>query len=148
MKKAWMWCLAGLLVLGNAGWLQAQSKGTEKAIADLEQEWLKGQKTNNADLIAPLIADNFWDTSSAGKLSSKTEMLAQSKGTKFESVDYEDLKVTVSGNAAIATGVFKAKGKDPSGESFDHVERFTDTWVKMGGGKWKCVASHQSSIKK
>jgi ketosteroid isomerase-like protein len=63
-------------------------------------------------------------------------------------VDYEDLKVTVSGNAAIATGVFKAKGKDPSGESFDHIERFTDTWVKMGGGKWKCVASHQSSIKK
>jgi hypothetical protein len=147
MKKAWMWCLAGLLVLGNAGWLQAQSKGTEKAIEDLEQQWLKGQKTNNPDLITPILADKFWDTSSTGKLSSKTEMMAQAKGTKYESVDYEDVKVTVSGNTAIATGIFKGKGTDSSG-SFDRVERFTDTWVKMGGGKWQCVASHQSDVKK
>jgi len=45
-------------------------------------------------------------------------MLAQAKGTKYESVDYEDVKVTVTGNTAIATGIFKGEGTDSSG-SFD-----------------------------
>jgi ketosteroid isomerase-like protein len=148
MKRTLLWCVAGLLALGNAGWLQAQSKGTEKTIVDLEQQWLKSQKTNNPDLVAPLIADNFWNTSNAGELSGRTEMLKQAKATKYESVDYEDLKVTVTGNTAIATGIFKGKGTNPSGKAFENYERFTDTWVKMGGGKWKCVASHQSEVKK
>jgi len=134
-------------MLGNAGGVQAQSKGTEKNDSGPGQQWLKGQKTNNPDLIAPIIADKFWDTSNTGKLSSRTEMLAQAKGTKYESVDYEDVKVTVTGNTAIATGIFK--GKAPTrADHFDRAERFTDTWVKMGGGKWQCVASHQSEIKK
>jgi ketosteroid isomerase-like protein len=57
------------------------------------------------------------------------------------------VKVTVTGNTAIATGIFKGKGTDPSGKAFDNYERFTDTWVKISG-KWKCVASYQSEIKK
>ena len=27
-------------------------------------------------------------------------------------------------------------------------ERWTDTWVKMPGGKWQCVGSHSSTAKK
>ncbi|MGZ4833362.1 MAG: hypothetical protein ACXVZQ_10575 [Terriglobales bacterium] len=45
-------------------------------------------------------------------------------------------------------GSFKAKGTDPAGKSFDLNERFTDTWVKTSGGKWQCVATASSSIKK
>jgi len=56
MKKTWMWCLVGLLFLGSAAWLQAQtSGGTEKAVAALEQQWMQSQKTNNPDLVAPLL---------------------------------------------------------------------------------------------
>jgi hypothetical protein len=29
----------------------------------------------------------------------------------------------------------------------DVNERFTDTWVKMPGGKWQCVASQSSPVK-
>jgi ketosteroid isomerase-like protein len=56
------------------------------------------------------------------------------------------LKVTVFGDAAIATGDFKAKGTDASGKPLAN-ERFTDTWVKMPNGKWQCVASHVSPAK-
>jgi uncharacterized protein (TIGR02246 family) len=148
MKKTLMWSLIGLLSLGSAAWLQAQqSGGTEKAIAALEQQWLQSQKTNNPDLVAPLLADKFVSTGSDGKVASKAEMLATAKATKYDSVENSDVKVTVSGDTAIATGGFTGKFTDPSGKLVDANERWTDTWVKMPSGKWQCVASHVSSLK-
>lgn len=148
MKKTWMWCLVLLLSFWSAALLQAQTNGgTEKAVTALEQQWLQSQKANNPDLVAPLLADKFVETSSDGKVTSKAESLANAKATKYDSADYEDLKVTVFGDTAIATGVFTAKGTDPSGKPLDLRERFTDTWVKMPNGKWQCVASHGSAVK-
>ena len=149
MKKTFMWCLSGFLLLGSAAWVQAQTtSNTEKAVAALEQQWLQSQKTNNPDLLAPLLADKFVNTSNEGKVTGRTETLATAKATKYDSVDYDDLKVTVFGNAAIATGTFTAKGTDSAGKPMDVNERFTDTWVKMPNGKWQCVASQGSTIKK
>jgi len=148
MKKTWMWCLIGLLSLGSAAWSQAQTTGgTEKAVAALEQQWLQSQKTNNPDLVAPLLADKFVNTGSDGKVTGKAETLANAKATKYDSADYDDVKVTAFGDTAIATGGFKAKGTDASGKPLDIHERWTDTWVKMPNGKWECVASHQSPVK-
>jgi len=140
--------LIGVLLLGSAARSQAQmTGGTEKAVAALEQQWLQSQKTNNPDLLAPLLADKFVNTSADGKVTGRTETLATAKATKYDSAEYDDLKVTVFGEAAIATGTFKAKGTDPSGKPMDVNERFTDTWVKMTNGKWQCVASHGSLVK-
>jgi ketosteroid isomerase-like protein len=148
MKKTLMWCLIGLLSLGSAAWLQAQQTGgTEKAVAALEQQWLQSQKTNNPDLLAPLLADKFVSTGSDGKVTDKAQTLATAKATKYDSVELEDVKVTAFGDTAIATGGFKAKGTDASGKPLDVNERWTDTWMKMPGGKWQCIASHVSSLK-
>ena len=148
MKKTFIWCLSGLLLLGSAAWLQAQQTGnTEKAVAALEQQWLQSQKTNNPDLVAPLLADKFVNTGSDGKVMNKAESLAQAKATKYASAEYEDVKVTVFGDTAIATGGFKATGTDASGKAMNVHERWTDTWVKMPSGKWQCVATHGSAIR-
>ena len=147
MKRMSMWCLVGVLSLGSAALSQAQSGATEKAVLAQENQWLKSQKTNNPDLVAPLLADKFINTDTDGKVTSKAEMLATSKATKYDSVEYEDVKVTVFGDAAIASGGFKGKGTDPSGKPMDVHVRWTDTWVKMPSGKWQCVASHGSAIK-
>lgn len=148
MRRAWIWCLTGLLCLGSAAWAQAQKTGgTEKAVAALEQQWLQSQKTNNPDLVAPLLAEKFVNTGSDGKVTGKAETLATAKATKYDSVEYDDVKVTAFGGTAIATGTFKAKGTDSSGKPLDAHERFTDTWVKMPNGQWQCVASHGSAIK-
>ena len=148
MKKTLMWCLIGLLSLGSAARSQAQQTGaTEKAVAALEEQWLQSQKTNNPDLVAPLLADKFVNTSIEGKVSNKIETLANAKATKYASADYEDVKVTVFGDTAIATGAFKAMGTDATGKPMDTHERWTDTWVKMPSGKWQCVATHGSTIK-
>lgn len=147
MKRMWMWCLVGLLSLGSAALSQAQSGATEKAVIALEQQWLQSQKTNNPDLVAPLLADKFVNTGADGKVTGKAELLANAKATKYDTVEYEDVKVTVFGDTAVATGGFKGKGTDPSGKPMDEHVRWTDTWVKMPNGKWQCVASHGSTIK-
>ena len=149
MKRTWMWCLIGLLSLGSAAWSQDKkdSGGTEKAVAALEQQWLQSQKTNNPDLVAPLLADKFMMTGNDGKVTGKAELLATAKATKYESVEYDDVKVAVFGDTAIARGGFKATGTDASGKPLDIHERWTDTWVKMPNGQWQCVASHSSPVK-
>ena len=147
MKKTLMWCFIGLLSLGSVAWSQAQTTGgTEKAVAALEQQWLQSQKTNNPELFAPLLADKFVNTNSEGKVSGKAEALANAKAIKYDSAEYENLRVMAFGDTAIATGSFKAKGTDASGKLFDEHERFTDTWVKMPSGQWQCVASHTSTV--
>ena len=148
MKRTCILFLVGLLSLVSAASAQAQTTGgTEKAVAALERQWLQSQRTNNPDLVAPLLADKFVSTGSDGKVASKAEMLATAKSTKYDSVDNSDVKVTVFGNTAIATGGFTGKFTDPSGKLVDANERWTDTWVKTSTGKWQCVASHVSSVK-
>jgi len=148
MKRTCILFFVGLFSLISAASAQAQTTGgTEKAVAALEQQWLQSQNTNNPDLVAPLLADKFVSTGSDGKVANKTEMLATAKATKYSNVANTDVKVTVFGDTAIATGGFTGKFTDPSGKLVDANERWTDTWVKMPSGKWQCVASHVSSVK-
>ncbi len=104
MKSAWMWFLISLLSVGSAAWAQDKKAGggTEKAVAALEQQWLQSQKTNNPDLVAPLLADKFINTGSDGKVTGKAESLATAKATKYDSVSYDNVKVTAFGGTAIS----------------------------------------------
>jgi len=149
MKRIVPWCVVAVVVIAGATWSQAQKNAaTEKAVADLEQQWLKGQQTNNVALIEPLLAEGFVNTSSAGAVSNRAESIADAKATKYTSADYGDVKVMVFGDTAVAMGTFRGKGTDSSGKPLDANERFTDTWTKMPNDKWQCVASHQSAVKK
>jgi ketosteroid isomerase-like protein len=147
MKKALMLCVLGIFSTVSAANLHAQASATEKDIVALENKWLQSQKTNNPDLVAPLLADKFVSTGSDGKVSNKMQMLATAKATKYSNAEYEDVKVTVFGDVAIATGGFKGKGTDATGKPMDINERWTDTWAKMPNGQWQCIAT-QSSTKK
>jgi uncharacterized protein (TIGR02246 family) len=146
MKKTWIWCLLALLSLLTVAWSQTGG-GTEKAVEALEQQWLQGQKTNNPDLVAPLLADKIVVTEADGQVNDKAGTLAFYKKTKWVSADYSQVRVTVFGDTAIATGSFRGKGTDAMGKPFENNERWTDTWVRMPSGKWQCVASHASSMK-
>jgi ketosteroid isomerase-like protein len=149
MMNIRLWFALGLLALGNAALSQAQqsSGATEKAVAALENQWLHSQKTNNPDLVAPLLADKFISTGNDGKVANKAQTLADAKSRKYESAEYDDVQVVAYGNTAIATGTFKGKGTDATGKRFDDHDRWTDTWVKMPSGNWQCVASQDSPIK-
>ena len=149
MNKTRVWFFLGLLSLAGAAWPQARetSGAAEKAVEALENQWLQSIKTNNPDLVAPLLADKFVSTDGEGKVMNKAQSLADAKAVKNVSADYENVQVTAFGDTAIATGGYKGKGTDASGKPFDMHSRWTDTWVKMPNGKWQCVASQDTPVK-
>ncbi len=150
MNRKMIFSLLGMLSLSAAGTLQAQvTMGeTEKTVAAQERQWLQSQKMNNAELLAPLLAEKFVNTGGDGKVTNKAQALAEAKATHWTSVEYKNLEVVAYGDAAIATGVYIAKGTDAKGKPMDENERYTDTWIKMPDGKWQCVASQGTAIKK
>jgi len=148
MKRTFLWCVVALMSLMVAA--QAKEKmgsGTEQAVAGLEQQWADAAKASNPEQVAPLLADNFVNTGSDGKVIGKAETLAHVKAAKWETNQLSSVKVTVFGNTAIATGDWEGKGTDENGKAVDTHERWTDTWIKMSGGKWQCVASQGTTIK-
>ena len=149
-KTAIVWGLISLLSASSTAWSQAaqSTAETEKAIKALENQWLQSQKANNPDIIAPELADQFVSTDPDGKVTDKAGMLADAKTRHYNSAEYENVRVTVFENTAIATGGFRGSGTDASGKPFEEHDRWTDTWVKMPNGKWQCVASQDSPVKK
>lgn len=149
MKSTWLLSVIGVIALnvGVAAHAQSNNAATEKAVAGLENQWLESEKSNNADLAAPLFADSYMATGADGSISDKGQTLAEAKGRTFKSSVYEDLKVRAYGNTAIATGAWKGTGTESSGKAFSEYFRWTDTWIKMPDGKWQVVASHYSLIK-
>jgi uncharacterized protein (TIGR02246 family) len=146
MKRAFVlaFTLIGMMVPHS---LFAQTN-VAGSITHLEQAWADAQKAGDAATVAPLLADNFINTDVDGVRSGKSELLSSLKGGKWEQNEISDVKVSVYGDTAIATGAWAGKGVDGDGTKVDRRERWTDTWVKMKDGKWRCVASQQTAVKK
>jgi len=142
------WGTIGLVMMTCMASLQALAAGaSEDAVVSAEHQWLKAMQTNNADLIAPLLSDKVVVTTEESKvLAGKSAVLADARATTSSRAKYEDFKVTVFDQTAIATGTFIGKGADSSGKTFSSRLRFTDTWVKAANGQWLCVAGHDSSL--
>jgi len=150
MKNRIVLCLLGIISLGVAAVVQAlpSDGAAEKAVAAIEEQWTQSEKTNNPDLLAPSLADKLIYIDIDGSIANRAKFLADAKATKFTSVDIQDFHITVFGHTAVATMVFKAKGTDPKGKPMDYNARWADTYVKMPDGKWQCVLSQGSDLKK
>jgi ketosteroid isomerase-like protein len=118
-----------------------------KGIMALERQWLRSQQTNNADLVAPLLADGFVSTGEDGRVTNKAQYLADSRASRFAAAANENVQVTVFGPTAIATGLWVGKGTDEKGKPFDLRVRWTDTWVRMPDARWQCVATQSTQVK-
>ena len=136
-----------ITLLAVAQFAMAAEKDATAAIVALENKWAEGQRTGNANAVEPLLHENFMTTDVSGHSYNKKELLATLKGGKWESNGISDVKVSVYGDTAIATGAWAGKGIDGDGTRIDRHERWTDTWIKTKGGKWQCVASHASEVK-
>ena len=84
-----MSCLLASLLVTGAAWAQSAKSddATEKAVAALENQWVQAQKTNNPDLVVPLLADSYVTTGADGKLLTKEQALTAQKQRKYSSVD-------------------------------------------------------------
>src|SRR5437868_4020290 len=120
-----------LVILSLPAVAQQNSVEAVAAIVRLENGWADAQKAGDAAKVAPMLAESFVNTDVDGNVSGKPQLLANLKGGKWEHNAISDVKVTVYGDTAIATGAWAGKGVDGDGTRIDRRERWTDAWVKM-----------------
>lgn len=144
---------AGVMVLMSVAVGMAEQAGAKpgspvaKALIDLEQQWVTASKASNGDALAALLSDDFVALDSDGSMHNKAAVVARTKKAKWATNEIADLKVMLHGDSAIVTGSWTGKGTDGNGKTVNATERWTDTWVKMADGKWRCVASASAPLK-
>lgn len=123
---------------------EADIKAAQEVLA-LEELWLQSQISNRPELAEPLMAEGFHATLADGSVIDREQDIA-STPVKYLHSENRDVQTSVFGNTVIVRGGKRAKGLDADGKPFEVSYRFTDTWVKMPDGQWRCVATHMSPL--
>ena len=142
-------CALAQTSLAQTSQAQASNPAPDAAnIIALERMWNQAQVSLDAKAIASMIGDRFINTEYDGEVSSRGKFLADFADPKFKPglMNIDNVKVEMYPNTAIVTGNYHVKGVYGS-KPYEHFGRFTDTWI-LEDGKWLCVASHSSLVKK
>ncbi len=136
-----------LFLLGYILPVSAQKKshaGDESQIIALEHSWNQAELEHAPSALDLFLSEDFIITQPDGSLLNKQQFQASvaDKSYHFDTLVSSDFKVRIFGDAAVVTGGYHEKGKDKR-VPFDRWGRFTDTWLYQGG-KWLCIASHDS----
>ena len=145
MKRTIICCFV-LAFAATASAQQADPR--ESKLAVLERLWNEAQVNRDSAALDALVSSRFVNTEWDGEMSDKQKFLADIRDPRFKptQANIQDLKMNFYGDTAVITGIYHTQGTY-QGKPYDHVGRFTDTWV-MDQGKWQCVASHTSLLKK
>jgi len=140
------YCLA--LTLGTVGLAAQQADPRETKLIVLEHMWNEAQVNRDSAALDALVSSRFVNTEWDGDVSDKQRFLADIKDPRFKPslATIGDVKMNFFGDTAVITGTYHTQGTF-QGKPYDHVGRFTDTWI-FETGKWQCVASHTSLLKK
>lgn len=133
------------VVVSNAGGPLSDSQ----VIWYLEQDWNEAIWKKDRAWFEKNFASDFSSISgTSGQLMNKAEDIADTTGpgVTYDLVETTDVNVRVDGNTAIATGVFRTKGKDARGTAFDQRFRYTDVWIKRDG-RWVAWSSQGTPLK-
>ena len=138
MRRNALAILVSVLVLGCAT-LNAQ----EAEVKEAENAWVKAATANDQAALGNLLAPKLVYTHSTGVVEGKSEyMKAVDSFQKYKSIEFENMKINVYGNAAIVNTKARMVGTT-KGTPFDNQLLLIHVWVKQGG-KWQLVA-HQTT---
>jgi len=141
-------CLCLLLALSPLGAAAQQADPRESKLLVLERLWNEAQVNRDWSALEELVSSRFVNTEWDGEITDKQKFLAEIKDPRFKptTLNIQEVKMNFFGETAVVTGIYHTQGTY-QGKPYDHVGRFTDTWVQ-DLGKWQCVASHTSLLKK
>ncbi len=149
MYRATCCCLVLALVpMGRVAAQRSKEDSQQSKLLVMEHLWNEAQVNRDARALDFMIGTAFVNTEYDGEVSDKAKFLADIKDPQFNlsSLTIQDLKVSMYADSAVVVGIYRTKGSY-QGRSYEHVGRFTDTWVYTEG-RWQCVASHTSLLKK
>jgi uncharacterized protein (TIGR02246 family) len=122
--------------------------GVDQALMDIERKWAAASLKNDAAVLEDILADSWSTITVDGKVETRAQSIDNFKKTKLTRSEVSEMKVrTIGPDAAIVTGVWTGMGTDAKGQKIDSSERWMDVFANQGG-KWKCVASESTTIKK
>src|SRR5262245_3772956 len=122
--------------------------GVEQALMDIEKNWAAAGLKGDAATIDAILADNWSGITPEGKATTRAQSLDEAKKSKFTKSEVSEMKVKmINADTAVVTGVWTGAGTGAKGEKIDTSERWTDVFANVGG-KWKCVASQSTTVKK
>jgi hypothetical protein len=141
-------CFLLLAFLGQAVAQNPKDNSQQTKLLVMEHLWNEAQVNRDARALDSLIGAAFVNTEYDGEVSDKAKFLADIKDPQFNlsNLSIQDLKVNMYADSAVVVGIYKTKGSY-QGKPYEHIGRFTDTWV-FTEGRWQCVASHTSLLKK
>jgi ketosteroid isomerase-like protein len=141
-------CCCFLLAVSAIGLAAQHADPRESRLVVLERLWNEAQVNRDAAALDALVSSRFVNTEWDGEISDKQKFLADIKDPRFKptAANIQDLKMNFFGDTAVVTGTYHTQGTY-QGKPYEHFGRFTDTWV-LDLGKWQCVASHTSLLKK
>lgn len=141
-------CCCLLIALSSVALPAQQSDPRETKLLILERMWNEAQVNRDSAALDQLVSSRFVNTEWDGSVSDKQRFLADIKDPLFKPTlaTIQDVKMNFFGDTAVVTGTYHTQGTY-QGRPYDHLGRFTDTWI-LDGGRWQCVSSHTSLIKK
>jgi len=149
MFRATCGCLLlALISMGQVAAQKAKDDSQQHKLLVMEHLWNEAQVNRDARALDSMIGAAFVNTEYDGEVSDKAKFLADIRDPQFNlsTLTIQDLKVSMYADSAVVVGIYRTKGSY-QGKAYEHVGRFTDTWVYTEG-RWQCVASHTSLVKK
>lgn len=146
MKKSLSLVLAAL-ALGAALFAQKSAPSNDEIqVKQLERAWNEAEARHDAKAVTNIVADTLVYIDFDGSVMNKAEYLRDVTKTSYQADHLYDegLNVTVYGNAAVVSGIYRETGTS-KGKPYVHRVRFTDTWIKQDG-VWRCAASQSTLI--
>ncbi|HEY7908531.1 MAG TPA: nuclear transport factor 2 family protein [Thermomicrobiales bacterium] len=118
----------------------------EDHLQTLGQEWATAELHGDADTLGHMLADDFVGIGPRGFMLTKEQWLARytSGGLRQDSFTWDEVRVRVYGDAAVATGRQTQQGAF-QGHDIAGQFRVTQVFVQQGG-RWLLAALHLSAI--
>ena len=126
--------------------MQPEGNRLEDQVMTLGQEWAAAELRGDAVALDDMLADDFIGIGPRGFMLTKEQWLAryQSGDLRHEAFTWDDVRVRLYGDAAVATGRQTQQGKH---KDHDIAGQFhvTQVFVRQGGN-WLLAALHLSDI--
>jgi ketosteroid isomerase-like protein len=148
LRKLCCCLLLAIAAIAQAAAQKSKDDSQETKLLVMEHLWNEAQVNRDSRALDSMIGAAFVNTEYDGEVSDRSKFLADIKDPQFNlsSLTIQDLKISMYGDSAVVVGNYRTKGTY-QGKAYEHVGRFTDTWV-LTEGRWQCVASHTSLLKR
>jgi len=151
--KRILFAIAAILFL--VGMLQAgQSKPKPKKhdirheIFALEDTWRNAVLKADANMMGPLLSEDYMAITPSGTLQTKEEALTNLRTRRVHVIALvlSDRKVRMYGNTALVTSLAEIQGTNQEGDLSGNF-RYTHVYVRDAQGRWRLVSSESNKIR-